>query len=670
MQIYVDANAGQQGDGSAKFPFRTITEAANIAKAGDEVLVFPGIYREYVDPIYAGTEKDRIVYRSLEARGAVITGAEEIKDWMPVEGTVWSTKVPNEIFGDYNPYTTKVFGDWFDASYTAHTGEVYLNGKSLYEVSGVEQVYHPERNEKSWDADFTVYTWYTEQSEETNETIFYANFQGKDPNEENVEINVRRNGFYPSKEGVGYITLSGFVVKQAATQWAPPTAYQEGMVGPHWSKGWIIENCEISHSKCSGISLGKYRQSENDNKWSVWKFKDGTQTERDSICQAQREGWTKEQIGSHIIRRCDIHDCGQTGIVGHLGGIFSIIENNHIHHINNKQNLAGAEIGGIKMHAAIDVIIRNNHFHHCTRGLWLDWQAQGTRVTGNLFHDNTYVSPNYHYTDNIDIGEDIFIEVSHGPTLVDHNILLSDYAVKLPTQGVAMVHNLIAGSLTAVGRGVNNGSLTQKSPRYTPYHVPHRTELAGFMTILHGDMRFYNNIFVQREVQPALLAIHEQMKDNEWTDANLVCGTVPYEGYPDIDTYKAMFEGYCGMGAAPSDRYYSKLPVWVGGNAYFNGAKPLSKEKDAEIDKEHVVTLSLEEKCGIYTLRTNLYDYLQNVGKALISTETLGMAFEPEQKYENPDGTSILFSQDYYGNPCNMRPLPGPFAKAAKSFEL
>ena len=70
---------------------------------------------------------------------------------------------------------------------------------------------------------------------------------------------------------------------------APPTAYQEGMVGPHWSKGWIIEDCEISDSKCSGISLGKYRQPNNDNKWLKWKFKDGTQTERDCICQAQRE---------------------------------------------------------------------------------------------------------------------------------------------------------------------------------------------------------------------------------------------------------------------------------------------------------------------------------------------------------------------------------------------
>ena len=93
------------------------------------------------------------------------------------------------------------------------------------------------------------------------------------------------------------------------------------MVGPHWSRGWIIEDCDISHSKCSGISLGKYLQPENENKWTTRLYKDGTQTERDAICQAQRRGWTKENIGSHIVRRCNIHDCGQTGIVGHLGGV-------------------------------------------------------------------------------------------------------------------------------------------------------------------------------------------------------------------------------------------------------------------------------------------------------------------------------------------------------------
>ena len=230
MQIYVDGNAVRSGNGQKEYPFQTISEAAKIARPGDEVLVAPGVYREYVDPANAGCEDARIVYRSVEPGKAVITGAEIVDNWEHLEGDVWTARVSNGLFGDYNPYTTLVSGDWFIASYTAHTGEVYLNGKSMYEVTSLDKVKKPEIYKKSWDQAFTVYTWYVEQDEEKNETVFYVNFQGKNPNEETVEINVRENCFYPSKEGIGYITLSSFVVKQAATQWAPPTAYQEGMV--------------------------------------------------------------------------------------------------------------------------------------------------------------------------------------------------------------------------------------------------------------------------------------------------------------------------------------------------------------------------------------------------------------------------------------------------------
>ena len=665
MKIYVNINAPRKGDGSEKYPLRTISEAALIAVPGDEVIVAPGIYREYVDPANAGTPDARITYRSAEEKKAVITGSEVITGWTKHEGNVWKVTVPNKAFGNYNPYTTMISGDWFDTKYAPqHTGEVFINGKSLYEVSDISKVLSPEIYKKSWDPDFSVNTWYTEQDTENDETVIYANFQGKDPNKECVEITFRRNCFLPSKEGIGYITLSGFTVKQAATQWAPPTAYQDGMIGPHWSKGWIIEDCEISHSKCSGISIGKYEQPNNDNKWGKWKFKDGTQTERDCICQARNEGWTKDTIGSHIIRRCDIHDCGQTGIVGHLGGVFSLIEDNHIHNINNKQNLGGAEIGGIKLHAAIDVIIRRNHFHHNTRGLWLDWQAQGTRVTQNLFHDNTPPGMDNITQDVIDIGEDIFIEVSHGPTLVDNNVLLSDYAIKVPTQGCAFVHNLIAGSITTVGRGVNNGAVTFPSPRYTPYHVPHSTDIAGFMTILHGDMRFYNNIFVQKEIRPCMEAVHKMQAGNDWTDVNLTAGTCTYENYPTYEEYCELFEGYCGMGSAPSDRYYTMLPVWTGGNIYFNGAKPVSKEKDAYVDNDHKVKLELicdDKGCR---LDTDLYAYLPAQAAKIISTDTLGEAFEPEQKFENPDGTPIVFNTDYFGNNIGIAPVAGPFANA------
>ena len=61
MQIYVDGNAVRSGNGQKEYPFRTISEAAKIARPGDEVLVAPGVYREYVDPANSGCEDARIV---------------------------------------------------------------------------------------------------------------------------------------------------------------------------------------------------------------------------------------------------------------------------------------------------------------------------------------------------------------------------------------------------------------------------------------------------------------------------------------------------------------------------------------------------------------------------------------------------------------------------------
>lgn len=48
----------------------------------------------------------------------------------------------------------------------------------------------------------------------------------------------------------------------------------------------------------------------------------------------------------------------------------------------------------------------------------------------------------------------------------------------------------------------------------------------------------------------------------------------------------------------------------------------------------------------------------------MIHSDTLGQAFEPEERFENPDGTSILFDIDYLGNHRSLNVIPGPFASA------
>lgn len=103
------------------------------------------------------------------------------------------------------------------------------------------------------------------------------------------------------------------------------------------------------------------------------------------------------------------------------------------------------------------------------------------------------------------------------------------------------------------------------------------------------------------------------------------------------------------------------LPVWAEGNVYFNGAKAWKKETNSLVDETNHVTLELEETDGEWKIHTNLYDVLPEVKAASISTETLGMAFEPEQKFENPDGTPITFNKDYFGNHRSINPKVGPF---------
>ena len=594
MIYYVNIQASREGDGSRERPFRFINEAAKVAMPGDEVVVAPGVYREYVNPVHAGTEDARITYRSEKPLAAVITGAELLTGWKKVKGTTWTARVDNGVFGTFNPYIEKVEGDWYFSPIVRHTGAVFLNDLMMYECSSLEECEAGKPDPHAWTQEEAKYLWYTEQ---------------------------------------------------------------DGMIGPHWSRGWIIEDCEVSNSRCCGISLGKYLDPENDMYFFHKKVKSPTQMERDAVCRGQYHGWLKEKVGGHIIRRCNVHHCEQTGIVGRMGGVFSTIEDCHIHHICNSQQLGGAETAGIKLHAAIDVTIRRNHIHNCIMGVWLDWEAQGARISQNLMHDNCRPEGREQARGAM-FSTDIFIEVGHGPTLIDNNILLSPVSITIPSEGIACVHNLVLGGFSLINSGVDSVVNGQREPRYTPYHIRHRTEVAGFMTILHGDDRIYNNLFIQ--------AYPVTDKERKPTDAEYqVVGTAPFDIFPTYEEWYAPFiPGTKPDMGALAKVHFGHLPVWVEGNAYFNGATVCKHEKHKLSDKRSKVTVILEEKDGKYSLKTNVYSKLKDFTDGIICTETLGQAFEPEQRFENPDGTDIIFNKDYFGNHRGTKTIPGPFASA------
>lgn len=661
MIFHVNILSPEGGNGSAEAPFKHINDAAQVAGPGDEVLVAPGVYREYIDPANSGLEGREIVYRSERPLGAVITGAEELRGWVRYQGNTWVTHISNRIFGSYNPYTQLVEGDWFMGQ-ALHTGDIYLNDRAMYESANLEECMAGKAYLRSWEPESAIYRWYTAQ--EDGETVIYANFQNKDPNQEKVEYSVRRRCIFPSREGRNYIAIVGFAVTKAATTWAPPSCHQDGMIGVNWSKGWRIEGCEISNSKCCGISLGRNYDPDNEQFFFHHQIKSANQMGRESICRALSQGWYKEQVGSHIVRRCHIHHCEQAGIIGRQGCIFSIIEDNHIHHISMMQQVVGAELAGIKLHVPIDVTLRRNHIHHCLMGIWLDWVAQGTRVTGNLLHDNQV--PETVRSGYQGVGaQDLFIEASLGPTLIDNNVLLSRESVKIAAQGVACVHNLFCGSFTSVGGGTDQKVAGVNQPRYFSYHYAHSTHLMGFMSCRHGDNRFFNNIFVQR--WPCVEAAAEKEEKAEmgfaW-GANDRAGTFVWDAYPLYEEWIRQFDltkkpdlAYMiGLGEA----HFGHLPVWIAGNAYFNGALPYQKERGKFVCEEPV-KVELTEQNGEYFLNTDIGKYLRDAACEPVSSRTLGVAFEPQERFEAPDGSDILFREDYLGR-TRERVIPGPFA--------
>lgn len=604
-EYHVSVKGNDTNNGSATETFRTISAAATVAQPGDVITVHKGTYREWVNPQRGGSSNtQRIIYQAAPGEKVELKGSEHIKNWEKVSNGVWKVTLPNSFFGDYNPYKDEIQGDWFYArNRIHHTGEVYLNGKSFYETTSLEKVLHPEALITKADPEGSVSVWYCEVSDQT--TSIWANFGKANPNKELVEINARKTCFYPDKQGINYITLSGFHISQAATQWAAPTAEQIGMVATHWNKGWIIENNTITNSKCSGITLGKER-STGHNVWLNNMQKDGSLHYIEVTFNTLRNGWSKENIGSHIVRNNIISNCEQTGICGSMGAAFCEISNNHIYDIWVKRQFDGAEIGGIKFHAAIDTRLMNNRIHNAGRGIWLDWMTQGTRVSGNLLYNNTL--------------EDLFSEVNHGPYLVDNNIMLSPASIREQSEGGAFVHNLIAGIVYA----------WNEPSRFTPYHLPHSTEIAGLATIVYGDSRYYNNIFV---------------------------GVKPPEGKLDKGNYG--LEVY-------ND---AKQPVYTNGNLYYNQAKPHKAEQNYIEVTTFDPEIILEEDDNNVYLSIKWNKQTSSATRSLVTTQLLGKTNMSGAIFENPDGTPLIIDTDYWGNKRSQNNLTaGPFENIDSDF--
>ena len=174
-EYHVSASGNDANDGSSSKPFKTIMAAANAAMPGDIITVHAGIYREQITPPRGGnSDNERIVYQAAKGERVEIKGSEIIKGWEKAGNDTWVAKIPNNIFGKFNPFNDLIRGDWYwpPKGSTFHTGAVYLNGDWLMEAIKQDDVMKAA-NEKNL-------LWWASVDSAT--TTIWAQFKNADPN--------------------------------------------------------------------------------------------------------------------------------------------------------------------------------------------------------------------------------------------------------------------------------------------------------------------------------------------------------------------------------------------------------------------------------------------------------------------------------------------------------
>jgi alpha-L-arabinofuranosidase len=587
--IHVSKSGLDSNVGTESLPLLTLSAASKIAKPGDVIMVHEGTYREWVKPEIGGTSEDkRITYRSAKGEKVYIKGSERITNWVHCENGVWMTEVPNTLFGDYNPYTLTVSGGWLEYGKWRHRGAVYQNGVGFYEVESINELV------------VTKNSWQVYTSEKS--TTIHANFGDSDPNKELSEINVRESVFMPNRVGVNYITVDGFYISQAATNWTPPTdGLQMGAIGPRLGKYWIIENCDISHAKACGIVLGS----------------------------APGVDYTDiNAYGEHIIRNNHIHHCGQAGLIGKFGATRSTITGNLIEEINYLREFGGWETAGIKFHHTSDVTISNNviravrNLFSCAGfGIWIDYVNQGTRISQNIIYD----------IDNYCI----HLEMNHGPMLIDNNVIIGKTfsfnanggelaqhpgGVNTSTDGVVYAHNLFVDA---------NQAYTEFTTRSSDYFKPHTTISNGKKDGTHREDKWLNNIFIRRGLDNTPFLRYVTVPGAQW----------------DLKIKTEEFIGAPGM---VSDF-----------NLFLEGAKGFSFGDTKSVVDPFKTGFKLENRPTGVTIQFSMDKSFSQVKSPVVDKTSVGVFTTTGQTIEDKKGNAITVNTDINGKSFK-KPVVGP----------
>lgn len=383
--------ASDSNNGSESAPFKTISKAASILKAGEAVEVHEGIYREWVKPENGGTSPEKMIwYYAAQGEEVIIKGSDEWKpEWVKtryigkdkkVNSITYEATLKGSQFEGANPFCLlngRIDAQWgWNKEFEHCRGMIFLDGNKLRQVSEYDNLESLRNNDEGL---FWV--------EENGMTIHIRLKGDRNPNGLNFEITTKEQVFAPVIRYLNYIKVSGFKMFHAANP-VPIPWPQRGLVSTFGGHHWIIEDCEIGYANTIGIDMG--------GGW--WYYGKG------------------EAQGYNIIRRNYIHDFGVCGIAGwhNMTNESVLVEDNLLRECCTMPFPGHCENAAIKIHRTFNSLIRRNVIVKTYFGssIWLDGEIYNTRITQNICLQNYDVT-----------WGQIFLEINEGPNMVDNNIM-------------------------------------------------------------------------------------------------------------------------------------------------------------------------------------------------------------------------------------------------------
>ena len=336
-----------ENPGTEAQPLTTIARATALAKPGDTIRIYTGVYREAVIIRQSGTKDRPIRMEAVPGASVVVTGADLLTGWRqedaPGGENCYSTTWPHRFIG-WSETGTHPANDYHKLIGRAE--QVFINGYPLQQVLLRDQL-----GRGTYFADLTAKRLYVQAS----------NNAKLDAGTERVEASVR--GTIWDVRG-DCIQTRGLIFRYGATQ------AQQALVRLG-GRGDTVEDCTFEGSNSDGAD---FRQEDQ------------------------------------VARRCTFQDNGQDGFCGggaHNLLVSECITRNN----NTKNFDRGWGAGGCKIVLSRGVVIENSQFlKNRGNGIWFDIGNENTTIRNSLIADNEdagifyEISYGLHAHDNVILG--------------------------------------------------------------------------------------------------------------------------------------------------------------------------------------------------------------------------------------------------------------------------